>query len=1119
MPLLNRHFSLTPWKVILAFFPLVALVAFGVYFLTLVHYVFPGDVSLYTAQSVDLAATADLSRPFFHWAARSLGSLDLCALPFRLNLFSAISGALAVALFYLAVSRLIFGFSVEDPGGAMHAFPQDEDGPGDSGEGTLFGSLPRAVGIHNRHTLRASVIGGLAAAFSLAFTVPFWISATRLLPHCFDLALFLLLVNLVVDFEQRRRRYSLFLATFLSALFAIETPFFMLFFPISIGIMFRSIIVEEEADSFSVLMISILSVLGVLLSWGVLWITGLEMQFPPLGNKALLFTFMVTMRDMLISWIPQYSWVHSVVLLLLPSVFALGLFPVSLRRRKISLLVFQILLALLLIPDLLNFDFSLWGGNRYMADLPVPGYLLLSLYTGFLVASWNLMGECRILRADLEQASEQGELDFYEYQDNPIAATIGYWLGFLFLLVLIWIPFRSFIDINPKSGEFSDCLVSEMARDLHDGDWLINTHVLRYPLILKGYLQGKCFTPLNASSDPWNPQISSALPEKIKEDKIFEPFRPRLLNMADLSNASFLHAWQNLDPEAHKRWALFSDSKLIRKSGYISLPAGFFVRSGETNRAVDVRAMLRSHQALTERVKPLLLVDTPDRERLFVETRRDIAAQFAKIGNELGCLLASEGLKKEAFDLFGEMRAFDPENLSLLFNRYQLAVFSKVARGEIRGLQASIKEIPKRVNTFMLAEDKIQTRYGTLIDPEILSHIRRNLWIKGMSFRMLLAASPSRSTNPLSALRDKTTELEQLVTKALDRNQYDEAQRFLDILLDLDDHDPFVMVNKVRIALQQKNITEAGVWLDLAKEGKVPPDKLLWHEIEILYQTGKVKEAKEALNRELPSHIDNIYLWGIMAKILINEKRYDELQNRVYPAMRNITAQKEHYLFYYVRAVLLEQAKSISSARRSYLLALQLNPHLDEVRERLLLLDDQLGVPAFYEEDAKAILRLNQNHAFANALFGMSRIHSGRYRLAQDLFERSLAANPDQPLALAGSGAVALGEGNTVLAENLLRRSLSLDPKRLFTRHELAKVYLKSGRLELAEQSVADILKTHPDSVEAKLTRVRVLIAQNRLEEAAVHVSTMEQEIGRYQPVYQKQITELGRELIKGLDL
>ena len=260
----------------------------------------------------------------------------------------------------------------------------------------------------------------------------------------------------------------------------------------------------------------------------------------------------------------------------------------------------------------------------------------------------------------------------------------------------------------------------------------------------------------------------------------------------------------------------------------------------------------------------------------------------------------------------------------------------------------------------------------------------------------------------------------------------------------------------------------------------------------MLILNNKLGEARTMLNVAIPVNPSDIRLWGLLAEILLRLNEYPELENRVYPALRSASNKKEHYLMHMVRGYILKHngPKDFQPARASFLRALALNKNLAAIREEVLRLDDALGVPAFCEQDAKDVLRQNPEHAFANFLLGMVRLHRGELEKADDLFRRSLE-NERSAAAYAGLGAVQFEKGAFDPAEKLLRRALELDDKRLFTWHTLSRLLLATGRIDAAAEALAPVLAGQPESLEVRLTLIRLRIAQKRYEESALIVSAM----------------------------
>jgi len=160
------------------------------------------------------------------------------------------------------------------------------------------------------------------------------------------------------------------------------------------------------------------------------------------------------------------------------------------------------------------------------------------------------------------------------------------------------------------------------------------------------------------------------------------------------------------------------------------------------------------------------------------------------------------------------------------------------------------------------------------------------------------------------------------------------------------------------------------------------------------------------------------------------------------------------------------------------------------VQEEVLQLDDVLDVPAFSEQDAKTVLRKDPEHAFANYLLGMVRLHRGETDKAEDLFQRSLEKGDNAP-ALAGLGAVRLIQKRLGEAEQLCNRAIEMDKSRLFAWHTLAKTLMEDKRLDEASRALEVVTAKLPDDLDVRLTLIRLRMRQKKLEEAAILVSEL----------------------------
>ena len=1099
MGFIRKTFFATPWHLIRFFIPLTAAIPFAVYYRTVFTHVYPGVSAWLTASAAGLCPQEDLSYPLFTLVARCVAELPYATLPLRLNLFCAACGALAAALFYLLTARLVFIFACEDPGGSMAAMPPrtrdtDDDAEDSKADNVEAGfslnadgslSIPVSVQAHNRRVSHAAVLGGLGAASALAFSAPFWLASTRLFPFTFDLMLLFFIVNLLISYDQRGKLSTLFLGVFLLAASCIESPLFLLLLPVGGLFLLRTMILNAQATTYKVLFVLLVGLAGAVLAVFLLWQTaGYCAAIPIPAPRPILNVFLATVLRELVRWIPSFGWSYVFVQLLFPSAIAFFVFSLSFRRRTPVLFLIQLALVVPLVPSLLNLPISPWGIARLTSKVPVFTSVIIALLVGLMIAVWHLMRE-------MFQEKIDEDLDYYEYRDNPAVCRIGSILCWPLLLLAFLVPFRSFTDIDPLEGRFADAVTEEVYRELGSRDWLVNSRVLQHHLMIRARRDGRRLHFL--STDPATGAFDAAqLAGIIRSDPAFEPYRYRLLNAADLSTASFLKEWLSHETNAYRRIVLFNGPELWRANGFTAVPTGLFLSGSPRDAPVSATEVLARHLAFSEKLRPLISPETPDGIRYFANLRTSLRRQLSLMANELGFLLVAQKRGGEAVELFRQTEKRDPENLCLVLNRYEMAVNRNVGSNAVPELEARLRAIQKRVNTYTLDAASLQAENGTLLNPDILEYVRKTLWGKAITFRNLEVTARSFRSDPLTALRDRKRELYQTVTKCVDANEFEEAELQLNLLLDLDDKDRFALVNKARIAIERRDVPEAGLWMDLAKENGVPASDLIWHEAALLILGGKTAEARVLLNAAIPSNPGDIRLWGLLATILMRADEYPELENRVYPAMRSASSKSEHYLMHMVRGYILKHngPKDYRAARDSFLRALALNKHLPAVREEVFRLDDALGVPAFCEEDAKAMLRQDPEHAFANYLWGTVRLRRGEIELAADLFKRSLEKERSAP-AYAGMGAVALEKGDFVAAEKLLRRSLEMDGTRLFTRHMLARCLLATDRLDEASRMLDTVLAGLPEDLEVRLTRIRLLMRQQKLEEAAMLVSAL----------------------------
>lgn len=1119
MAFFRRIKVLSPWQLILLFLPFIGVFPLIVYCLTVYPCVYPGLSASLTAAAARLCQTDDLASPLFMLVAHGVAALHYGTLPLRLNLFCAVCGAVAVPLFYLIVARLVFMLASEGPDGSTSAWEInaiDNDTRNlrsrkktkhskFADESSLLLSV--YVQEHNFGVSCAAILGGVGAAATFAFSAPIWLAATHFYPYTFDVMLLFIIVNLLIDYDQMERSISLFLSVFLLAVCSVESPLFLLLLPIGIGVVFYDLVQNEQMTTAKVLSVLLVGFSGAVVAGSLLWLAATQCNAIAIpAIRPILHVFFTTLLTEANQWIPGWGWSYISVELILPIIIALYVFMFAFRKSTSLLFILQLVLVACLVPSLFNLNISLWGIARQTTRIPIISYVLVALFTGLTISAWHLMREST-------RETTDDEPDCYEYSDNPMVCRLGSWLCWPLLFLTLIIPFRSFNDIAPDKGQFVDAVADKIYAELGSRDWLVNCRFLKHHLMIRANKDGRNLHFISSGLET-NRYETACLTEYIQKQPALTPYRYRLLNAADLSTADFIREWLKNETNSYQRIALFREPSIWSENGFNPISTGFFLCGLPNDTPIDTTALVAQHKALLEALKKELYPPAPDNSRLLSDYRAMIRHQLAYMANEIGVILAKNNRADEAAELFVQSESLDPKNLSLLLNRYYLATTRKIQATSLSEIETNLKTVLQRRNSSDLARENKPLEIGTLISPETLEYARKNLGDKANPYRNLGISASSIPSDPLSVLRNQKRALLQSAAKDIDENNFDEADRQLNLILALDGKDAVALANKALIAIERHHPAEAKGWLDLAKENGSKPTDLVWHEAALLTLSGNLDAARAMMNVAIPSDPANVRLWGLLADILLRLGEYHELETRVYPALRNAAIKKDSYILYKVRGYLYKNngVREYASARSAFQHALELNDNLSELSEEILRIDDVLDIPAFSEQDAKAILLKNPEHAFANYLLGQVRLRRGELEKADDLFRRSLEKERTAP-AYAGLAAVKLAQGDTVSAEKLVRRALDLDPKRVSAWHTLAETLLAEGRTQEASEALDTVLKQWPDNLTVQLTLIRLRMQQKKLDEAATLISDLLGKKDRLPPFITQQLQRLAAQL------
>lgn len=1136
MSLVKRLFLSSPVFFIRLFLPLVFSVSSYVYYRTLFQYAYPGKSAFLTAVAARLCKTEDLSNPIFTLFTQTIATLPYETLTIRLNLFCVFCGSMAVTLAYYFTARFIFICGRDLPGGAASVIFQTKQEEGDdTDDDTLVRveqkvptqqhdrahpSTPLSLRLeqetlhdddlfrHNWLAAQAGILGGLATATMLAFTAPFWLVSTRLYPHAFHLMLFLMIINMLLSYLYTGSSFVLFPVVLLLTATCLEHPLFLILLPIAGFILIRTMKDNEQLTMHRMLGIILVGIAGFLVALTCLNKAADYCELiTSKSGRLLLSTFSSTLLNNIVSWIPSYGWIYTFMLFLFPAAIALFVFTNAFHgRRTFLLLVMELGLAISCIPAMLNVRVSLWGIARQTSEVPIFPYVMIAFFVGLLVAVFYLMRDVFLAHGD-------EDLEYYEYRDNPMLCKFGALLFWPLAVLVCVTPFRNKVDIDPQVGAFVDSFSKDLYLTLGTRDWLINNSLFRYQIMMHAFndKRSMCFVSTDPVTDTYD---ASSIMDVVAKDPIFEPIRNRMLNAADISPSSFISEWLSKDTNACKRIAVFQRPEVWRENGYHAIPSGVFLKGLPKAQSLDLEALRKEFNGFIELLRPILFPDEADSILLLASYRQQLRKQLSRQLNELAFLFVEDDKDQDADVLYKMANELAYHgNLASMLNRYQLVLEKNIPLAN--DLDTYLRALAESGRLADLTPLQIQNEYGTLLRLDIIEVLRRDFGRKASGFKNVLLKNRS-FRDPLIARRDKKRELYQSATKAMCEYRFADADHLLNILFDLDDKDTFVLLNKAQIAIEQLDAPNAGLWMDLAKENGVKESELVWHEAALLFLARKPNEARTLIEQAIPANTLDARLWALLADILLEKHEFYELENRVNPALRNATSKKPNASFYKLRGYLLLRNNDLMGARTAFLDTLALNPSLTSVREELLKIDDRLEVPTFSETDAKAMLRIIPDHAYANYLLGRARLQRGILGQAEDLFQKSLEKRTNVPAAV-GLASVWLTQGETNKSEIILRSSLKEDETSTFARLALIKLLLAKGNGDEAYLLMQPLLKASPGDLNLRVMYIRVRMIQGKLEEAAQSVSDLLDKEYKLPVDIQSQLKDLARQLSDAL--
>jgi tetratricopeptide (TPR) repeat protein len=937
----------------------IGLFSLTVYFLTLSPGVYPGGSARAVATVLDLLPLAPIDHPVWRMVAQSVADIPVLSLPVRLNFFSAVCGALTVAIFFRLTSRVLFEFIHTDPLSFSRPYSAENE------------SDLKEEGDDDRRDYVSAMVGGALTAVAFAFGTPFWSASVSLHPQTFDLLVFALMVTSLASYVYTGSIISCVFTVFLLNLGLLESVLFVVTAPVVIYLLFRAGSDFEQISESFTLLFFVSATLG--LGVGVVALANIASAHGAVDLPRIVTLLTGVGRSHLSSLtegLPHMGWLLVLLETLLPlAVIFWGapqFFTSSdpLTRWLWGLL--NILFTLVSVACLLGISHTPWGLARHTSYIPVIPGLATALTIGILYAYWHMV-------RNIPQLSYQND-DYYTLPPRS-QKLLSLFMTLFIVAVVLAAPFRNFSEADGRKGAFADVFARETLAQTGKACCLVSDGVLDMHLLIQSNMERRKLTvaPVAPDDDNDSPSLSSTT-------KKTAPVRKKSVKL-------FIEQWLRLNPQSCGQVAVVASPALWQRAGFCAVPNGLVYMGTANAREIDVQQLLKRHEALWQTLTPLFAQNVSKPPPL-ATLMTDLRCHASRMANDLGIFLESRNCNVEANRAYEQALRLDSKNLCAAFNRYGLWL-RVPSFGAPSEQERQIQLVSQRLEKGFLFEEHVPL-YGmlrqqpaTLLEGHCASATNK-LVMQWMAYSQSASATVLRPYSDLTS--DKGNTLARVV-QAL--------------------------------------------------------------------RAGDKAAAENRLRTFLNANPGSLSGWSILADLLLNSGKFDELSTTVLPAMRKAAGEKGHELVDMTEGLLAlhQTPPRHRDARTFFIQALTRHPGLKEAQDQLLLTDLQLNDILCIETDAKSILKFDTKHCMANALLGSVFLSQKRYDEAEKHLRQSVATLPNAS-ALNDLAELLRAKKNLAEAEKSARQALKINPNFYQAWDTLGNTLADQNRLSEAETAL-----------------------------------------------------------------
>ena len=577
--------------------------------------------------------------------------------------------------------------------------------------------------------------------------------------------------------------------------------------------------------------------------------------------------------------------------------------------------------------------------------------------------------------------------------------------------------------------------------------------------------------------------------EHLKADPYFADkpeLRDRLRLSLDIGLIPFIQDWLRADEGACAHFATLSLPDLWYTGNRQPLPDGLLYKGAPTREAQSAALTPPTHVG---DVLPAADAEIPEEASANVRAFAGYARrQVGFVANNVAFYLAANDKKDAAYDLFTQVYAYDPDNVSALFNIFEL-VNGGLHPEKKDWCEQEMNALIKRLAGRRIRLWALSRTYGYIRSPQLLSAIAGSWAMSGQTGAALSGmdlAMEMLGEGQQSAIQGAVAALYAMAPgrrgeaiaryKALLAQSTDPAQSLAYIR------------ELIRMTLLENDLDEAQALLERA-EAAGDPTALAYERALVHAAAGDQAKALESLNRYLDRFPKNLEANAMLATLQLQAGLLDDLRKHTRPRLVAAAGTEDSYFVQIIDAQLAEREGNLRRARACYLRALTLKPEVQALRNTVLALDIRLNDKASAARHARDFLYQDRALPLANYVMGSIALSEGDLdrALGYLTFATSPDANPPLPEAFNDLAETHRRMGDWAAALAAAQRACELAPKLPVAHETAAAALLGLKRYAEAHAELDTAINLDRELRPGQPTDPRFLITRARLHAAEGH--------------------------------